>query len=249
VSSPVFPVLQAQEGTFYGTHTTYSKMLHFDQSGKTIWSGPNDYPAIATADGGVIGYSGTTYDNQGRATGQIALPILSWTGHDYQYGSTEQVASTLPDVATTFWPVSGANSSGNNTASQSIVETLYVRSFAPWQWFGIEPLPIPCSNNCFLGDDRSFTTSLNVTSRITGIIKFLPPSMAVYGTPKVYSDPSHDVYGRTATGQPIIGVTSAGGTLYMHFAGPNPLIFPQLLSPEIDTRLDLIGSVDAAPSG
>jgi hypothetical protein len=73
--------------------------------------------------------------------------------------------------------------------------------------------------------------------------------MAVYGTPKVYSDPSHDVYGRTATGQPIIGVTSAGGTLYMHFAGANPLIFPQLLSPEIDTRLDLIGSVDAAPSG
>ncbi len=32
---------------------------------------PNDYPYIATADGGVIGYSGVTYDSQGRATGQI----------------------------------------------------------------------------------------------------------------------------------------------------------------------------------
>jgi hypothetical protein len=35
--------------------------------GATIWSVPNDYPQIVTADGGVIGASGVTYDDQGKA--------------------------------------------------------------------------------------------------------------------------------------------------------------------------------------
>jgi hypothetical protein len=256
-SAPVSPVLQAQDGTFYGTDNTYSNMIHFSQSGNVIWSVPNDYPQIATADGGVIGTSGITYDNQGRANGQIAMPVYAWTGDAYQNdpGRAQQLASTPPDVATSFWPGGnaqsppGANASGTSTAYQSIVETLYVRSFAPWQWFGIEPPPYACADNCFHGDDRSFTTSLSVTSRISGKIQFRLPGMTIYGTPTATSSPSVDVYGRTKTAVDTITTTSQGGMLNMHFSGANPLIWPQSLSPDIDTRLDLIGSVDAAPDG
>jgi hypothetical protein len=158
---PITPVLQAQDGTFIGTvavgtpatpgflaTVTQTNMIAFDTSGKVKWSVPNDSPQIATADGGVIGASGTTYDSNGNATGQLGtLPTYAWTGDAYpqSQGVVTQVASTPPDVATSFWPGGdaqtppGANASGTSTAFKSIVETLYVRSFAPWQWFGIEP--------------------------------------------------------------------------------------------------------------
>jgi hypothetical protein len=254
--TPISPVLQAQDDSFYGTDNNGS-MIAFSSSGNVIWSVPNDYPQIATADGGVIGTSGITYDNQGHADGQIAMPVYAWTGDAYQNdpGQAQQLASTPPDVATSFWPGGnaqsppGANASGTSTAYQSIVETLYVRSFAPWQWFGIEPPPYACADNCFHGDDRSFTTSLSVTSRISGKIQFRLPGMTIYGTPTATSSPSVDVYGRTKTAVDTITTTSQGGMLNMHFSGANPLIWPQSLSPDIDTRLDLIGSVDAAPDG
>jgi hypothetical protein len=83
VPSAVSPVLQAQDGTYYGTDGN-GNMINFSQSGNVIWSVPNDSPQIATADGGVIGASGITYDDQGRADGQVALPIQSWTGNGYQ---------------------------------------------------------------------------------------------------------------------------------------------------------------------
>jgi len=65
----VQPVLQAQDGSFYGTDS--DGMIKFDRSGNIQWSVPNDSPQIATADGGVIGASGITYDNNGRATGVV----------------------------------------------------------------------------------------------------------------------------------------------------------------------------------
>jgi hypothetical protein len=53
-------------------------MVRFDQTGNIMWS-VGDSPQIATADGGVIGISGTTYDSNGHATGQTSLPIQSMT--------------------------------------------------------------------------------------------------------------------------------------------------------------------------
>ena len=120
-------------------------------------------------------------------------------------------------------------------------ETLYVRSFAPWDWFGAEP-PI-CLYNCFRGNNRSFTTSRDksVTSKVTGIVKFLVPSMVVVGAPSAYSDESSDVYGRTATGKPTISYVANGdGKLHMEFAGANPL-YPA--APDIDTKLDISAEV------
>jgi uncharacterized protein YjdB len=109
VSTLVWPALQAQDGSYYGTDDN-GNMIHFSQSGHTDWAVPNDSPKIATADGGVIGASGITYDSQGRATGQIAnAATQSWTGHSYQYGSTEQVALSATAMASTFgfWPWGG----------------------------------------------------------------------------------------------------------------------------------------------
>ena len=77
----VFPVLQAQDGSYYGADGN-GDMIRFTQYGNTIWSVPNDSPQIATADGGVIGSSGITYDSNGNADCQIGLPIQSWTGSE-----------------------------------------------------------------------------------------------------------------------------------------------------------------------
>jgi hypothetical protein len=94
-------------------------MIRSDQSGNTIWSVPGDSPQIATADGGVIGSSGITYDPQGRATGQTVTPIQSWTGNAYPQpqGTAAQVADPLTDIdGSSFWPQAGGNPSANGTA-------------------------------------------------------------------------------------------------------------------------------------
>jgi hypothetical protein len=77
---------------------------------------PNENPQIATADGGVIGQSGTVYDQDGRATGMVDTPTQSWLGYAYQVGSVDQVFMPPLFVAMSFWPFSGANNSQNGTA-------------------------------------------------------------------------------------------------------------------------------------
>jgi len=116
-------------------------------------------------------------------------------------------------------------------------ETLFMRSFAPWDWFGAEP-PI-CFSNCYKGNNRSFTTSRDpsVTSKVTGVVRFLLPSMVIVGGPTAHSDESRDIYGRKATGDPKISATATGnGKLHMEFAGANPL---DPFAPDIDTKLDI----------
>jgi peptidase M15-like protein len=113
---PIEPVLQSQNGSFYGTGV--NGIINFDQSGNIKWSVPNDSPQIATADGGVIGASGITYDSNGNATGQLGtLPIQSWTGNAYTDGPVTRVAVPPVAVATPpFWSIAGANQSTNETS-------------------------------------------------------------------------------------------------------------------------------------
>ena len=126
----VFPILQAQDGSFVGTYldadTGTNYMIAFDAAGNARWIVPNDAPQIATADGGVIGQSGITYDQDGNATGMIGVPILSWTGNAYQWGGpASEVFSSPIDVATSLWAFaqlqdvgkSGANQSANGSAA------------------------------------------------------------------------------------------------------------------------------------
>lgn len=93
-------MLQAQDGTFFGTDLN-GNMDRFDQSGNIKWS-VGDSPQIATADNGVIGIGGTTYDSNGNATGQLGSePTLAWSGNSYTDGPVNQVTAPVPDVSTT----------------------------------------------------------------------------------------------------------------------------------------------------
>jgi hypothetical protein len=109
----VYPVLQAQDGSFVGTTCQgcapgYGNMVAFDASGNTRWIVPGDTPQIATADGGVIGQSGITYDQYGNATGMIAgLPVQSWTGNLYQDSPVDEIFADPYLLAWTFLALAG----------------------------------------------------------------------------------------------------------------------------------------------
>ena len=100
-------------------------------TGNVRWIVPNsDNPRIATDDGGVIAgdrQSGAmdSFDQYGSATGLMGnLPVQSWTGELYQYGSVEQVAGIPVPLATSFWAVAGANASENNAAAQPLPDSV-----------------------------------------------------------------------------------------------------------------------------
>jgi hypothetical protein len=118
--SRVYQMLQTQDGSFVASFTDPATgnygMVGFGQGGGIRWTVLNDAPLMATADGGVIGASGITYDQYGSATGIVETPIYSWKGNAYEVGSVDQVFWPPLFVAMGFWPFSGANDSGNGTA-------------------------------------------------------------------------------------------------------------------------------------
>ena len=107
-------------------------MVAFDSSGNIKWIVPDYYPTMATADGGVIAEYGpldnstrtfraATFDANGNATGRLGnLPMYSWTGSAYQYGSVEQVVPLPITYAPTFAAMIAGNSSGTGTAIQQV---------------------------------------------------------------------------------------------------------------------------------
>jgi hypothetical protein len=126
-AAPVQPVLQRQDGNFVGTvgigpqpgQVSQTEMIGFTSSGGQLFSVPNDAPQIATADNGVIGASGTTYDQSGNVNGYIAsLPMQSWTGNSYRLGSVEQIGDTPIIGAASIWSWAGSNPSGSLTAAR-----------------------------------------------------------------------------------------------------------------------------------
>jgi hypothetical protein len=116
------PVLQAQDGSFVGTagvgdpDNPQNNMVAFDASGNVRWVVQDEQPQIATEDGGVIGQSGTTYDQYGNATGMINVGTQSWLGYAYQIGSVDEWLANVVKVAKSWWPFGGGNASGNQTA-------------------------------------------------------------------------------------------------------------------------------------
>jgi hypothetical protein len=82
-------------------------MVAFDARGNVRWVVPNEQPRIATADGGVIGQSGITYDSNGNATGQMSLLTQSWMGNSYQLAPLEQVAAVQYLFGASFMALAG----------------------------------------------------------------------------------------------------------------------------------------------
>ncbi|MFZ0308794.1 MAG: IPT/TIG domain-containing protein [Candidatus Sulfotelmatobacter sp.] len=129
---PVQPILQRADGSYIGTAINPqlgNTMVAFTSSAQQLWSVPNDTPQIATADGGVIGASGTTYDQNGNVDGQISSlspPSTqsnggqwpSWTANTYALNSQSlaSVAATPLSFAPDFAAVVGLNISGGGTA-------------------------------------------------------------------------------------------------------------------------------------
>jgi hypothetical protein len=92
----------------------------FDQSGAVRWIVPNDQPQIATEDGGVIGQSGVTYDQNGSAKGQMASQATqSWLGYVYTDGPVEEWVALIVKVASGWWTSRRANNSANNSGVNS----------------------------------------------------------------------------------------------------------------------------------
>jgi hypothetical protein len=131
-ASPFKPVVQAQDGTFIGTvgigpspgTVTQTNMIAFGGSGNVNWSVPNDSPQIATADGGVIGASGITYDSQGRSTGQtVDAGGNGWMGNLLFASSSGVLSQTdkTPSYATTFAALPLGNQSQQGTAIQQVI--------------------------------------------------------------------------------------------------------------------------------
>ena len=128
----VYPVLQAQDGSFVGTVYTSAgqSMVDFNASGNVIWSVPNYSPAIATADDGVIaessdGLTTATFDQNGNATGQgdaLGLPF-DWSGNAYYTTASASVSSnagTPPNYGPTYAALLGGNQTANGTAIQQV---------------------------------------------------------------------------------------------------------------------------------
>jgi len=109
------PVLQRADSSYVGTDGT--NMFAFTSAGTQLWTVPNETPQIATADGGIVGASGVTYDQNGNATGRQPLSTDSWIGNAYQgQGAVDQVSSLPADYAPTYAALGGGNPSSNGTA-------------------------------------------------------------------------------------------------------------------------------------
>lgn len=122
LGSGIIPILQREDGSFVGTFTDVNlqtDMVAFDAGGNVLWTVANETPQITTAGGGVLGRSGTTYDPNGNATGQVGnTQTQSWTGLQYTSGgSISQVflSPVPPDIAS-FWSQAGGNPAGSGTA-------------------------------------------------------------------------------------------------------------------------------------
>jgi hypothetical protein len=121
-SVPVQPILQRADGSYIGTYTSPmtggTTTVAFTASGQQLWGGQNDTPQIATSDGDVIGASGTTYDQNGNQTGQLAnLPSYSWKNYAYTIGagSVESVKPLLLGLESSFATLAGGNFSSPGT--------------------------------------------------------------------------------------------------------------------------------------
>ena len=127
----VQPVLQRQDGNFIGTVSTTAanSMIAFTSSGSTLFTVANDAPLMVTLGGGLVGTSGSTYDQNGDTNGRVTAGLTqSWAGYTYQNSpSFSLVANAAPTPDPSFAPFRHANQSANDTAKRQISAHLELR--------------------------------------------------------------------------------------------------------------------------
>jgi hypothetical protein len=181
-------------------------MVDFDASGNVHWSVPGDQPQIATADGGLIGQSGITYDQNGNATGQNASlsggQSPGWGGNvlGTVYSASGSAVSSqvgpTTNYAATFAALQGGNASYQGTAIQQVMAKLPQNGTKQLPSLGGLPLcyPLPtgipptCGNiNAIelltsLSPDFIFQTYIQtflpVTQNANSVVNFTGPGSA-----------------------------------------------------------------------
>lgn len=162
------PVLQGEDGTFFGG---YGEIDALDQSGSLLWTVPDDSPYIATADGGVIGTSGTMYDQNGNATGQMPNPpTYSWVGNAYRIGSVERIVPYPIFPALSLWANVGGSPSSNNSAGRPwFFKLIWENNCGPNHWDGTVT-PWPCGFALYPSNPESMPQlAVDVSSQATTI--------------------------------------------------------------------------------
>ncbi len=114
---------------------------------------------------------------------------------------------------------------------------IHARSFAPWDEFGC----LVAAGRCYSGDNRNYSTSLAVTSRINSWVSIDSDHLSqppVFGS---WSDPSHrlnrqGVVTATATSLPVMNFYGSSLAFAFHYPGANPL---EPLAPNIDVWVQM----------
>jgi hypothetical protein len=137
-SNPVWPLLQASDGTYFGTaygpsdpstgDSGANLIVAFHQAGQLKYSLPgNDYwPDHVDSADHLVAWSDSrqamvTLDSSGNAIGQSANGLVqSWTGSGYQYGSVESVAVMPTEYSSSYGATTGGNPSQSGTAVPSL---------------------------------------------------------------------------------------------------------------------------------
>jgi len=121
LSSKIFELAQV-----LSTDNYRYNMVAFDTTGNVRWMVPNEQPRIATADGGVIGQSGISYDQNGNATGQTTPTTQSWLGYAYQDGPVTQVRAKPVDFGLSFAAFKGGSPSANGTDVELVRNEIFL---------------------------------------------------------------------------------------------------------------------------
>jgi N-acetylneuraminic acid mutarotase len=140
------PVLQAQDGTFFGTSD--QGMVRFDQNGKIKWT-VGDSPQIATADNGVVGVSGITYDSNGNAIGAAGNANPNTTS--MIAGARANGAAQAADISGPMGASQSADASGSIgnsfSAAQSWVSNVYQVLTGNVAQLSVPPVPVATPPN------------------------------------------------------------------------------------------------------
>ena len=270
-ASPVQPVLQRADNSYIGTvgtgpqpgQVTQTSMIAFTP-GSTLWTVPNDTPQIATSDGGVIGASGTTYDQNGKTKGLtvVLTPNPSgggqWPGwlanqQGSSYAAVSGSAAALAASSISYTPSYGALIGGNNSTQGTAIQQVQTNQTQGTQkqlpdltlpifcrpggtMTGLDAIPLPITPTCGNINAIELLTSQSPASIFQTYIKTFLPVIATSNNSVMSFT--------TSSGSSNINVTGPGQILTIKLDGVNS-VFQGPFS-VLSERVDSVNNVIAA---